>query len=78
MKYTINLSAWASTSMDFETDETDPEKILEAFWESCPDTPTLCHQCSGGRRYSQNLELSDDWEVDVFDGKPAVHPAVDS
>lgn len=77
MKYTINLSAWASTAVDFETEETDPERILEAFWDSCPDMPTLCHQCSGGHRYSQNLNLADSWEIDRFDGKLSIHPAND-
>lgn len=77
MKYTINLTSWASTAMDFETEETDPEKIAEAFYESGPDTPTLCHQCSGGEKYSQNLELGDEWEIDRFEGRLSINPAIE-
>jgi hypothetical protein len=77
VKYKISLIAHAGTTIDFETDETDPEKIAEAFWDSNPDTPSLCHQCSGGKKYSQNLELGDEWEIDRFDGKLSINPAVD-
>lgn len=75
MKYTISLTTHAGTAIDFETDETDPEKIAEAFWDSNPDTPTLCHQCSGGQRYGQNLELGDEWEINEFDGRLSIEPA---
>jgi hypothetical protein len=66
--YRINLTTYASTVIEFETDETDPEKIAGAFWESNPDTPSLCHQCAGGR-HGQNLDLGDVWDIDVFDGE---------
>lgn len=37
------------------------------------DYPTLCHQCAGGgRSSSQSLEISDEWEVSRFEGKPIV------
>lgn len=77
MKYTINLTTHASTAIGFETDETDPEKIAEAFWDSNPDTPSLCHQCSGGKRYGSNLELGNAWEIDRFDGELSIHPTDD-
>lgn len=66
MRYRINLGTWASTVVEFETDETDPDRIAEAFYESCPDTPTLCHQCTGGGR-GQNLELGDEWEISEYE-----------
>lgn len=74
MKYTITLTTHAGTAIDFETDETDPERIAEVFWESNPDTPTLCHQCTGGARYGQNLSLGDEWEIDRFDGQLSITP----
>lgn len=73
MKYTLNLTTWASTSMDFETDLTDPEEIAAAFFESCPNTPTLCHQCAGSS--DQNLDIGDEWEIDRFEGRLLITPA---
>lgn len=74
MKYSINLSTWASTNVEFETDLTDPQEIAAAFHESDPDMPILCHQCEGGGRYGQNLNLGDEWEIGTFLGELEIRP----
>ena len=63
-KYNIHLITTASTVIDFETDETDPDRIEAAFWDQPGgvDTPTLCHQCAGSSN-RQNLDVGDDWEI---------------
>lgn len=72
--YRIHLTTYASTVVEFETDETDPEKISEAFWDSNPDTPSLCHQCAGGGRHGKNLDLGDVWVIDRFNGRLSIEP----
>jgi len=73
-KYVVHLTTWASTSIEFETDLTDPAEIEEAFWESEPNTPSICAQCSGWGR-DTNLELGDEWEIPTNDGVPLIDPA---
>lgn len=45
--YRINLSTHAFTVVEFETDLTDPQAIVDAFHEASAGMPTLCHQCTG-------------------------------
>lgn len=58
-KYTVPLTSWANATVTVETDETDPEKIVELAYD---DTPGICAQCGGwGRTFS--LEIGDEWET---------------
>lgn len=59
-RYRIPMTTHADASIEIETDETDPEKIIEAAYEQA-DFPTLCAQCSGWGR-DESLELGDVWE----------------
>lgn len=78
----ITTSADASVDFDIEDDrlaeilngeEFDPNNdthrlaIENEFWESNPDTPSICAQCSGwGDNYSMTVGEGE-WEVtDVF------------
>jgi hypothetical protein len=69
-KYTVLLVSHANATVTVETDETDPERILEAAWEN---TPSICAQCGGwGRKFS--LELGDEWEpVEDENGNPTIY-----
>jgi hypothetical protein len=56
-KYTVYLTATASTSVEVDAEDRDDaiEKALSA------NMPTICAQCSGwGREYS--LEIADNWD----------------
>lgn len=70
-KYTIPLSGYASATLTIETDETDPENILEEALSA--GVPGICAQCSGwGRPYS--IDLGDEWEpVLRSDGSPEIY-----
>jgi hypothetical protein len=76
-KYRVPLTTYASASILVETDETDPEKILEeALGEGVPG---ICAQCSGwGRNHS--LEVGDEWEPvqDVETGEPEIYEESDA
>ena len=79
-KYSIHLITTTSTVIDFETDETEPDKIEAAFWDQPGgvDLPTLCHHCSGGSRYGQNLEIGDEWDIyQDSDGNLSIEPLTD-
>ena len=69
-KYVVLLVGHANATVTVETDETDPERILEEAWEN---TPSICAQCGGwGQIFS--LELGDEWEpVEDEDGKPTIY-----
>lgn len=58
-KYRIPMTTYVNTSVEVETDETDPEKIVEAAYEQA-NFPSICAQCSGWGN-DQELELGDDW-----------------
>ncbi|MFF5973668.1 hypothetical protein ACFY7C_19285 [Streptomyces sp. NPDC012769] len=59
MKYQVSFETSAGGHITVETDETDPERILEAAYEE--GIPSVCAQCSGwGRDYS--LEIGDEWD----------------
>lgn len=61
-KYRIPITTWASGTIEFETEETDPEAIYEAAMNSsATELPSVCAQCGGwGRSFS--LEVGDEWE----------------
>lgn len=72
-RYRVFLTTVASTHVDVETDLTDPDEIVNEMWENGFDTPTLCHQCEGGRRSGNPpLDLNDEWDVDTLKGKVLV------
>jgi hypothetical protein len=70
-KYRVPLSGYVSVSVTVETDETDPERIVEEALSE--GVPSICAQCSGwGRDHS--LEIGDEWEpVEDEDGTPEVY-----
>ncbi|MFJ6636608.1 hypothetical protein ACIQMR_35370 [Streptomyces sp. NPDC091376] len=70
-KYTIPLNGYASATLTIETDETDPELILEEALNQ--GVPGICAQCSGwGRPFS--IELGDEWEeTRKPDGTPEIY-----
>ena len=60
-KYRLTFTNIASASIDIDTDETDPEAIVEAAYDNA-DFPTLCAHCAGwGSGYE--LALGDEWQV---------------
>lgn len=70
-KYRVPFNTWAGGSITVDTDETDPEKILEeAYTEGIP---SVCAQCSGwGRDFS--LEIGDEWEENRDkEGRPVIY-----
>ena len=69
-KYTVLLTTWANAAVTVETDETDPDLILEEAWQN---TPVVCAQCAGwGREWS--LEVGDDWNPgEDENGKPTIY-----
>lgn len=71
--YQVSFETWAGGHIQVETDETDPERIVEAAYEE--GIPGLCAGCSGwGRDHS--LELGDEWEVvKREDGTPYIRTA---
>lgn len=70
-KYRVPLTGIADAMITVETDETDPEKILEKAYQE--EFSTLCAQCSGwGRDFY--LEIGDYWEpVEKKDGTPRIY-----
>ncbi len=62
-KYYVTMTTSASTTVQVEAD--NPEAAREAALEA--DTPTLCHQCTGGYRGAPELVLGDDWDVPEAD-----------
>lgn len=70
-KYSVPLAGFASIAVTVETDETDPEVIVELAREEAG--VSLCHQCAG--HTNNSLDIGDDWEpVRNKDGKPEVYP----
>ena len=70
MKYRISFVTSASGSITVETDETDPERIVEeAYAEGIPG---ICAQCSGWGR-DHELEVGDEWDVDEDDKGPVIY-----
>lgn len=70
-KYRVPLSGYASATVTVETDETDPERILEEALQE--GVPSICAQCSGWGR-SHSLEVGDEWEpVEDENGTPIVY-----
>lgn len=71
-KYTVPLTGYANISVTVETDETDPEKIVELA--QAEGGASLCHQCGG--RTNNSLDLGDEWEPDRDkDGVPEIYEA---
>ncbi|MBA2951452.1 hypothetical protein [Streptomyces himalayensis] len=67
-KYRVPLNGYAYATVVVETDETDPEAIVELAYE---ETPTdVCGHCSGwGQTWS--LEIGDEWRASrKEDGTP--------
>lgn len=67
-KYRVPYNTWAGGTITVETDETDPEAIVELAYEQ--GAGTLCHQCAGGRYGAPTLEVGDEWEVSVHKSGP--------
>lgn len=71
-KYWAMLENTVSTVVTVELPEGASEKeVLNAAMEG--DLPSLCHQCVGGERYSQNMEFSGEWHP-VADGQGNAEP----
>lgn len=69
-KYTVPLTSWANISVTVETDETDPEKIVELALEEAG--VSLCHQCAG--HTNNSLDVGDEWHPSRDkDGTPEVY-----
>ena len=70
IKYRVPYNTWAGGTITVETDETDPEKIIELAYEE--GIPFLCHQCSGSNMSFRNssLEIGDEWEVSLHESGP--------
>lgn len=70
MKYEVSYVTSASGHITVDTDETDPELIIEAAYEE--GIPSICTQCSGwGRDYS--LEIGDEWDPHEDDKGPVIY-----
>lgn len=69
--YHVPLTTWADATVTVETDETDPEKIVDLAMEQV--SVSLCHHCSG----NDGLTLGDTWEPVQNDGKPEVYKVED-
>lgn len=72
-KYSVPMTSWASITVEVETDETDPQKIAELAQEEA--SISLCHQCADSRNNS--LDIGDEWEPVLVDGKPEVYQLED-
>lgn len=68
--YNVPLTGYADITVTVETDETDPEKIEELAQENI--NVSLCHQCRGSKS-NDSLELGDEWNPVLVNGKPEVH-----
>ena len=70
-KYNVPLTGWANITVTVETNETDPEKIVELAQENAG--VSLCHHCASQRNNS--LDVGDEWEPtrDGETGKPEVY-----
>jgi hypothetical protein len=69
--YKVPLTTWANATVEVETNETDPEKIVELALDNMQ--ASLCHQCSG----RDSLEIGDVWDA-VLDGdKPEIYKVSD-
>jgi hypothetical protein len=64
-KYRVPLSGYAGTTVDVETDETDPEKIARLAEEDA--YVSLCHQCAS------QADIGDEWTAVEHDGKPEIY-----
>lgn len=68
-KYRVPFNGYASTTVDVETDETDPAKIVDLAQE---DTyVSLCHQCAS------SVDVGDEWEPVTHEGKLEVYKLED-
>lgn len=74
-KHVVPLNGYASATVTVETDETDPEKIVELALQQGP--PGVCAQCGGwGRDFS--LDIGDEWEPSYReDGTPEIYEESD-
>lgn len=75
-KYNVPLTGWANITVTVETDETDPEKIVEIAQQEA--SASLCHHCAS--QTNNSLDLGDDWEPtrDDATGKPEVYEATEA
>lgn len=70
-KYRVPLNGYASATVTVETDETDPEAIVNLALEEGVSSP--CAQCSGWGQ-SWSLEIGDEWEPALKqDGTPEIY-----
>ncbi|MEU5742096.1 hypothetical protein ABZ784_29395 [Streptomyces tendae] len=56
-KYNVPLTGWANITVTVETDETDPEKIVELAQDEAG--ASLCHHCAS--QTNNSLDLGDEW-----------------
>lgn len=71
MKVKLCWSGDAFGTIEFETDETDPDKIVEEFYTQ--GIPGLCWQCSGYRQ-GHSLEIGDELnEERDEEGRPVIY-----
>ncbi|MEV1040493.1 hypothetical protein AB0J01_28165 [Streptomyces sp. NPDC050204] len=63
-KYRVTLSTHASTTVDIETDVTDPHQIAALAAEQADAVP--CHHCE------TDFTVGDDWKPVLVDGIPAI------
>jgi hypothetical protein len=64
-KYRVPLTGYASTTVDVETDKTNPQKIVELAIEEAHFG--LCHHCAS------HGEVGDEWEPVTYDGKYEIY-----
>lgn len=64
-RYRVPFTGYASTTVDVETTETDPDKIVRLAEEQVYFT--LCHQCAG------HGEVGDEWTPVEYDGAYEVY-----
>ena len=68
-KYRVPFNGYASTTMDIETDETDPVKIADLAQRDV--YVSLCHRCAN------NVDVGDEWEPVTHEGKPTIYKLED-
>jgi len=75
-RYNVPLTGWANITVTVETDETDPEKIVQLALDEAG--VSLCHQC--GSHTNHSLDIGDDWEAvrDRETGKPEVYGEIEA
>jgi hypothetical protein len=66
-KYMVPLTGVANIAVEVETEETDPEKIVELAQEQV--SASVCYQCAN----RDSLNLGDEWDPVMWEGVPEVN-----